>query len=53
MNEESYIEYPKSVRLTKEQKEWIEKNSINFSDWVRQRIDERMCKKESDMCAKT
>ena len=24
------------------QKEWFDKNSINFSDWVRKRIDEAM-----------
>lgn len=38
-------EYPKSVRLSKEQLDWIESNSLNFSDWVRKRIDEAMNKK--------
>ena len=34
--------YPKSVRLTQAQIDWFEKNAIDFSIWIRKRIDEAM-----------
>ena len=40
--------YTTSIRLSRKQREWFEKQSINFSDWVRKRIDEAMKKGGSD-----
>jgi hypothetical protein len=32
----------KLIRITDEQNEWIEKNGINFTKWVRNKINEEM-----------
>ena len=36
-----------TIQIEDEQADWIEYNSINFSDWVRKKLEEAM-KKEGD-----
>ena len=32
----------KSVKITEEQREWIEENAINFSKWVRMKLEDEI-----------
>jgi hypothetical protein len=32
----------KSVKIKQEHEDWVEENAINFSKWVRQRLEEEI-----------